>query len=133
VRYPDKFTSFNAANRDITKEKEAIESVFNNNLLEEEDRHIISSHSDHSLDDAREDINKEMESKAWKGIGVKDIQSDHRQKYKDYIKETIQKVIDENKEVCIYYTNWKGFRKWRTIKPIKIWEGSTEYHKEKQL
>lgn len=34
--------------------------------------------------------------------------------------------------VQITYTNWKGETAQRTIKPIELWYGATEYHPEKQ-
>lgn len=34
--------------------------------------------------------------------------------------------------VTITYTNWRGETNSRTIIPIKLWFGSTEWHKEKQ-
>jgi predicted DNA-binding transcriptional regulator YafY len=34
--------------------------------------------------------------------------------------------------VQIVYTNWKGETGERTIKPIKLWYGATEYHHEAQ-
>ncbi len=36
------------------------------------------------------------------------------------------------KQVRIIYTNWHGETAERTIQPIKIWFGSTEWHKEGQ-
>lgn len=35
-------------------------------------------------------------------------------------------------QVKIVYTNWRGDTAERTIVPIKIWFGSTEWHKEEQ-
>lgn len=35
-------------------------------------------------------------------------------------------------KVKITYTNWKGETGDRTIKPIALWSGSTEYHPEEQ-
>lgn len=35
-------------------------------------------------------------------------------------------------QVKIIYTNWRGETAERTIVPIKIWFGSTEWHKEEQ-
>jgi len=35
-------------------------------------------------------------------------------------------------QVKILYTNWRGEKAWRTIVPIEIWFGSTEWHKEAQ-
>lgn len=34
--------------------------------------------------------------------------------------------------VQIVYTNWKGETAERTIKPIELWYGATEYHPEAQ-
>lgn len=34
--------------------------------------------------------------------------------------------------VRIIYTNWKGETAERTIKPIELWFGATEYHPEEQ-
>jgi predicted DNA-binding transcriptional regulator YafY len=34
--------------------------------------------------------------------------------------------------VEIVYTNWKGETAKRTIKPIELWYGATEYHPEAQ-
>jgi predicted DNA-binding transcriptional regulator YafY len=34
--------------------------------------------------------------------------------------------------VTIIYTNWKGVKAKRIIRPIKIWFGHTEYHPEEQ-
>lgn len=34
--------------------------------------------------------------------------------------------------VRIIYTNWRGETAERTIQPIKIWFGSTQWHPEKQ-
>lgn len=34
--------------------------------------------------------------------------------------------------VQIIYTNWKGETAKRTIKPIELWYGATEYHREAQ-
>ena len=40
---------------------------------------------------------------------------------------------DSNEQqVKILYTNWRGEKSLRSIIPIKIWFGSTEWHKEKQ-
>jgi predicted DNA-binding transcriptional regulator YafY len=36
------------------------------------------------------------------------------------------------KEVEIVYTNWKNVRATRTIQPIEIWFGKTNYHPEDQ-
>lgn len=37
-----------------------------------------------------------------------------------------------NKSVKIIYTNWRGETAERTIEPIKVWFGNTEWHKENQ-
>lgn len=34
--------------------------------------------------------------------------------------------------VTIIYTNWKGETAERTIRPIELWFGKTEYHPEEQ-
>ena len=34
--------------------------------------------------------------------------------------------------VSIVYTNWKNVTATRTIRPIEIWYGSTEYHTSEQ-
>jgi predicted DNA-binding transcriptional regulator YafY len=34
--------------------------------------------------------------------------------------------------ITIVYTNWRGETGERRIKPVKIWFGSTEWHKEEQ-
>lgn len=34
--------------------------------------------------------------------------------------------------VQISYTNWRGETAIRTIKPLEIWFGSTQWHKEEQ-
>lgn len=33
----------------------------------------------------------------------------------------------------IMYTNWKGEKRPRHIKPVMLWYGSTEYHPEPQM
>ncbi|MCS5737517.1 hypothetical protein [Herbiconiux daphne] len=33
----------------------------------------------------------------------------------------------------IMYTNWKGEKRQRQIKPINLWYGSTEFHPEPQM
>lgn len=38
----------------------------------------------------------------------------------------------EKVAIRIIYTNWRGETAERSIEPIKIWFGSTEWHKEKQ-
>jgi len=38
----------------------------------------------------------------------------------------------DKKIVKIKYKNWKGKAAIRTIKPIKIWYGSTQWHSEEQ-
>jgi predicted DNA-binding transcriptional regulator YafY len=40
--------------------------------------------------------------------------------------------MEEEKEVKILYTNWKGKKAWRTILPIELTFSSNEWHKEKQ-
>lgn len=37
-----------------------------------------------------------------------------------------------SKQIKIFYKNWKGEEAWRTIEPINLWFGSTEWHPEKQ-
>lgn len=37
-----------------------------------------------------------------------------------------------NDSVKIIYTNWKGETAERTIRPIELWFGETEYHPEAQ-
>lgn len=37
-----------------------------------------------------------------------------------------------NEVVTIVYTNWKGVRAERRIKPIQLWFGKTEYHPSEQ-
>ncbi len=37
-----------------------------------------------------------------------------------------------NNHVKILYTNWRGEQAWRTIAPIRLWFGATEWHKDKQ-
>lgn len=39
---------------------------------------------------------------------------------------------DSEKQTEILYINWRNEKAWRTIIPIEIWFGSTEWHKEKQ-
>jgi predicted DNA-binding transcriptional regulator YafY len=41
-------------------------------------------------------------------------------------------MVDEKKAVKIVYTNYKGETADRTIIPLELWFGSTEYHKEEQ-
>lgn len=38
----------------------------------------------------------------------------------------------DNQIVTIVYTNWKGVTASRTIRPITLWFGATEYHPEEQ-
>jgi predicted DNA-binding transcriptional regulator YafY len=38
----------------------------------------------------------------------------------------------DKKIVKIVYTNWRGETAERTIEPIQIWFGGTEWHKEEQ-
>lgn len=40
--------------------------------------------------------------------------------------------IDKEKIVKLLYKNWKGETKVRTVQPIEIWFGSTEYHEGEQ-
>jgi predicted DNA-binding transcriptional regulator YafY len=35
-------------------------------------------------------------------------------------------------EIVIDYTNWKGERRERRVRPIELWYGSTEHHPEAQ-
>jgi len=42
------------------------------------------------------------------------------------------KDMNTPKPVRIIYTNWRGETSERKVKPIKIWFGSTEWHKEEQ-
>jgi predicted DNA-binding transcriptional regulator YafY len=37
-----------------------------------------------------------------------------------------------NEVVTITYTNWKGVRAERTIKPMQLWFGKTEFHPTEQ-
>ena len=37
-----------------------------------------------------------------------------------------------NEVVTIIYTNWKGVRAERTIKPMQLWFGKTEFHPTEQ-
>lgn len=37
-----------------------------------------------------------------------------------------------SESIKIIYTNWRGETAERHIKPIRIWFGSTEWHKEEQ-
>lgn len=39
---------------------------------------------------------------------------------------------DAKRQVKIVYTNWKSETAERTIVPIEIWFGSTEWHQEEQ-
>lgn len=39
---------------------------------------------------------------------------------------------DEEKIIEIVYTNYKGETSKRRILPVKIWYGSTDWHKDKQ-
>jgi predicted DNA-binding transcriptional regulator YafY len=41
-------------------------------------------------------------------------------------------MVDEKKAVKIGYTNYKGETAERTIIPLELWFGSTEYHEEEQ-
>ena len=36
------------------------------------------------------------------------------------------------KSVTIIYTNWKNVKQERTIQPIEMWFGNTQYHPEDQ-
>lgn len=36
------------------------------------------------------------------------------------------------RQVEILYTNWRNEKAWRTIVPIEMWFGSTEWHKKSQ-
>lgn len=38
-----------------------------------------------------------------------------------------------DKRIQVKYTNWKGNTRVRTIEPLDLWWGSTEYHKEEQF
>jgi predicted DNA-binding transcriptional regulator YafY len=40
--------------------------------------------------------------------------------------------MDKAKTVSIKYTNWRGETSIRSIVPLKIWFGSTEWHKDNQ-
>jgi predicted DNA-binding transcriptional regulator YafY len=40
--------------------------------------------------------------------------------------------LESQKAVTIVYTNWRGETAERTIIPIKIWYGKTEWHPEEQ-
>ncbi|MBD3280807.1 hypothetical protein GF389_04770 [Candidatus Dojkabacteria bacterium] len=40
--------------------------------------------------------------------------------------------INKEKVVKLLYKNYKGVTKLRTVQPIEIWYGSTEYHKGAQ-
>ncbi len=40
--------------------------------------------------------------------------------------------MNTSKSVEIIYTNWRGETAKRIIRPLKIWFGSTEWHKEDQ-
>ena len=40
--------------------------------------------------------------------------------------------FEENKQVKILYTNWKGVTSYRNIVPLSIEYKSTEWHKEEQ-
>ena len=37
-----------------------------------------------------------------------------------------------SRSVKIIYTNWRGETTERTIEPVRIWFGSTEWHKKEQ-
>ena len=39
---------------------------------------------------------------------------------------------DEQKRIRISYTNWRGETSERLILPVKIWFGSTQWHKDEQ-
>lgn len=41
-------------------------------------------------------------------------------------------IITEKDVVKIIYTNYRGEKSERTIKPISIWFGSTEWHTDEQ-
>jgi predicted DNA-binding transcriptional regulator YafY len=41
-------------------------------------------------------------------------------------------AVGEGARVRIYYTNWKGATGWRTVRPLRLWYGSTEHHKQEQ-
>lgn len=34
--------------------------------------------------------------------------------------------------IRVLYKNWKGVTRWRRLQPLRIWVGSTEWHKERQ-
>lgn len=42
------------------------------------------------------------------------------------------KSLKKDQPVKVRYTNWKGQTSLRTIEPIKLFWGSTEYHPEEQ-
>ena len=42
------------------------------------------------------------------------------------------KELKNSKIIQIDYVNWRGERANRRIKPLKIWYGVSEWHKEKQ-
>ena len=38
----------------------------------------------------------------------------------------------QSQDVVIDYTNWRGRRRDRRIRPVRVWFGSTDWHKEDQ-
>jgi predicted DNA-binding transcriptional regulator YafY len=40
--------------------------------------------------------------------------------------------VEDKKTVKIVYTNWRGETAERAIVPVKIWFGSTQWHKDEQ-
>lgn len=46
-------------------------------------------------------------------------------------KETL--TVDNRKPLKMLYTNWKGETEIRTVKPIQVYYGSTEWHEEQWI
>ena len=38
----------------------------------------------------------------------------------------------QSQDVVIDYTNWRGRRRDRRIRPVRVWFGSSDWHKEDQ-
>lgn len=43
-----------------------------------------------------------------------------------------RKVVREDAAIRVNYTNWRGVSSVRTITPMHVWHGSTEWHPEPQ-
>lgn len=66
------------------------------------------------------------------GFETKEIAEQCLQAIKNYKQDDIIEKVGENPIMRFKYKNWQGKTSIRNVKPIELWYGDTNYHKENQ-